>query len=72
MKIPCRRRAGLESAFRQNWRAEYEYVLRSLNRRVEAEPARELGFAPVPVIPDNRMAALSDNDLLHIVLGVET
>ena len=53
-------------------RAEYEYVLRSLNRRVEAEPARELGFAPVPVIPDNRMVALSDNDLLHIVLGVET
>jgi hypothetical protein len=53
-------------------RAEYEYVIRSLKRLVEAEPARELGFAPVPVVPDNRMAGLTDNDLLHMVLGVET
>ena len=53
-------------------RDEYEYILRSLNRLVKAEPARELGFAPVPVIPNNHMAGLTDNDLLHMVLGVET
>ncbi len=53
-------------------RAEYEFVMRSINRLVKAEPARELGFAPVPVIPNNHMAGLTDNDLLHMVLGVET
>jgi hypothetical protein len=53
-------------------RAEYEYIMRSLNRLVEAEPARELGFSPVPVVPDNRMVGFTDNDLLHMVLGVET
>jgi hypothetical protein len=52
-------------------RADYEYVMRSLNRLVEAKPARELGFAPVPVVPDNRMAGLTDNELLHMVLGIE-
>ncbi len=53
-------------------RAEYEFVMRSINRLVKAEPARELGFAPVPVIPNNHTAGLTDNDLLHMVLGVET
>jgi hypothetical protein len=52
--------------------AEYEYVMRSLNRLVEAEPARELGFAPVPVVPNNHIAGFTDNDLLHMILGVET
>jgi hypothetical protein len=53
-------------------RDEYEYISRSLNRVVEAEPARERGFAPVPVGPDHRLAGLTDNDLLHMALGVET
>jgi hypothetical protein len=53
-------------------RAEYEYVMRSIDRLVEAEPARELGFAPVPVVPNNHMAGFTDNDLLHVILGVET
>jgi hypothetical protein len=52
-------------------RPEQEYILRSLNRLVEAEPAREGGFAPVPLVPDHRLAALTDHDLLHIALGVE-
>jgi hypothetical protein len=51
---------------------ENEYITRSLNRLVEAEPAREQGFAPVPVLSDHHVAALTDNDLLHMALGVET
>jgi hypothetical protein len=51
---------------------EYEYIIRSLHRLIEAEPQREPGFAPIPAVPDHRIAEFSDNDLLHICLGVET
>jgi hypothetical protein len=51
--------------------AEYEYVIRSLERLIEAEK-RDRPFAPVPSVPDHLLVEWSDNDLLHAVLGVET
>jgi hypothetical protein len=53
-------------------RSEYEYITRSLNRLVEAEPAREQGFAPVAALSGHHLTAPTDNDLLHMALGVET
>ena len=50
-------------------RAEYEYVIRSLERSVEALQ-RDNRFAPVPSVPDHLLVEWSDNDLLHAVLGV--
>jgi hypothetical protein len=32
-------------------RSEYEYIIQSLNRLVEAGPAREPGLAPIPSVP---------------------
>ena len=52
-------------------RDEYEYVIRSLERSVEALQ-RDNRFAPVPSVPDHLLVEWSDNDLLHAVLGVET
>jgi hypothetical protein len=53
-------------------RSEYEYIVQSLNRLVEAGPAREQGFAPVATLSGNHLTALTDDDLLHMALGVET
>ena len=47
-------------------RAEYEYVIRSLERSVEALQ-RDNRFAPVPSVPDHLLVEWSDNDLLHAV-----
>jgi hypothetical protein len=52
-------------------RAEYEYVIRSLERSVEALQ-RDSRFASVPSVPDHLLIEWSDNDLLHVVLGIET
>jgi hypothetical protein len=53
-------------------RSEYEYIIQSLNRLVETGPAREPGLAPIPSVPEHCLVDLTDNDLLHAVLGVET
>jgi hypothetical protein len=53
-------------------RPEYEYITRSLNRLVEAKPAHQQGFVPVSAPLGHYLTALSDNDLLHLALGVET
>jgi hypothetical protein len=50
---------------------EYEYINRSVERLVEAEQ-RDRVFAHVPSVPDHLIAEFSDNDLLHICLGVAT
>jgi len=50
---------------------EYEYINRSVERLEEAEQ-RDRAFASVPSVPDHRLVELSDNDLLHMCLGVET
>ena len=50
-------------------RPEYEYIIQSLNRLVEAGPTREQGFATA--LSGHHLMALTDNDLLHMALGVE-
>jgi hypothetical protein len=50
---------------------EYGYVLRALDRLIEADipsPAPSLPAAD----PSGFLAGMSDNDLLHMALGVET
>ena len=53
-------------------RQQYDYITRSLQRLVEAEPLRDSGFAPVPFVQANRLVELSDNELLHCAFGVVT
>jgi hypothetical protein len=51
--------------------AEYAYINRSLERLLDR--ARDRGeFAPMPDAPHHRLVELTDNELLHIALGVET
>jgi hypothetical protein len=50
-------------------RTEYDYVNRSLARL--SDENRQSGFAPVPNVPHHRLVELTDNELLHIALGVE-
>jgi hypothetical protein len=47
----------------------YEYINLSIERIVDAD--RPHGFAPFPLVANYRLAELTDNDLLHIALGVE-
>ena len=51
-------------------RPEYEFIIQSLNRLIEEKPAREQGFAPA--LSGHHLTALTDNDLLHMALGVAT
>ena len=53
-------------------RPEYDYIIQSLNRLVETGPVREPGLAPIPSVPEHCLVDLTDNDLLHMALGVET
>jgi hypothetical protein len=51
-------------------RTEYDYVFRSLRRlREEGRPA---GLATEPPLANHRLVEMTDNELLHIALGVET
>ena len=50
----------------------YEYVTRSLRRLAEGEPLRDPGFASLPVVPENRLVEVTDNQLLHCAFGVAT
>jgi hypothetical protein len=49
---------------------EYDYVNRSLERLDDTN--RQSGFAPMPHVPHHRLVELTDNELLHIALGIET
>ena len=51
---------------------EKKYITQSLERVVVPMPHRPKGFAPVPVVTDYRASQLTDNELLHICLGVQT
>jgi hypothetical protein len=53
-------------------RLEYDYIIQSLNRLVKAEPTHEQRFAPVAALAGHHLTAPTDNDLLHMALGVET
>jgi hypothetical protein len=50
---------------------EYGYVLRALDRLVEAD-APSPAPSPPATAPSGFLAGMSDNDLLHMALGVET
>ncbi len=49
---------------------EHKYIVQALGRVGDAD--RPKGFAPVPVVTDYRASQLTDNELLHICLGVQT
>jgi hypothetical protein len=49
---------------------EHNYVVQALHRVGDAD--RPKGFAPIPAVTDHRASQLTDNELLHICLGVET
>lgn len=51
-------------------RTEYDYVIRSLKRLNEEH--RQTGFAPLPHVAQHRLVELTDNELLHMALGIET
>jgi hypothetical protein len=53
---------------------EYDCVLQSIQHTAEAgEDGREdAGLAPFPRMSGETMRAMSDNDLIHAVLGVQT
>jgi hypothetical protein len=61
--------------YRDMWfemdRIEYDYITRSVDRLVEAF-RREPGYVPSPHARDHRASELTNNELLHICLGVET
>lgn len=50
---------------------EHANINQSLHRLGTAEQ-RDPGFAPLPRTPSHRVSELTDNELLHILLGVET
>jgi hypothetical protein len=54
--------------------AEYEQLERTIDRIAErAEAARdEAGFAPFPTFNEERMKQMSDAELVHALLGVQT
>jgi hypothetical protein len=49
---------------------KYDYVIRSLKRLNDEH--RQTGFAPLPHVAQHRLVELTDNEQLHITLGVET
>jgi hypothetical protein len=61
--------------YRDMWfemdRIEYDYITRSVDRLVEAF-RREPGYVPSPHAPDYRASEITNNELLHICLEVET
>ena len=50
--------------------AAHDYIVQALGRVGDAD--RPKAFAPVPAVTDYRASQLTDNELLHICLGVET
>jgi hypothetical protein len=51
------------------------YLERSITRRTKSREdghQREPGFAELPHFPADRVLELSNNDLLHMIFGVET
>ncbi|OKO69709.1 hypothetical protein [Bradyrhizobium sp. AS23.2] len=55
-------------------RAEYEQLERTIDRiaqRSEME-RNEAGFAPFPTLNEERMKQMTDADLIHTLLGVQT
>jgi hypothetical protein len=51
---------------------ENEYLSRTLKRVVGGNRLRDPGFAEFPELSEERMRDLPDNDLLHMIFGVET
>ena len=53
--------------------AEYEQLNRTIERVADNHQAkRDPGFAPFPSITEDRMKAMTDNELSHAILGVRT
>ena len=53
---------------------EYEQINRTLDRVAGGSQANRVadGFAPFPSITEDRMKRMTDNELAHAILGVQT
>lgn len=53
---------------------EYDCVIRSMQRaaEIDEDERSDTGLAPFPRLSEEAMRAMSDNDLIHAVLGVQT
>jgi hypothetical protein len=62
----CRERLSSELGADEN-----EYLTRSLNRVVEGIYPRDPGFEELPMVSAQWKLELADNDLLHMIFGVD-
>jgi hypothetical protein len=53
-------------------RRDYEQINRTLDRIAECSTPRDAEFAPFPSFTEDRIKEMTDEELLHAILGVRT